>query len=70
MSTSGVGLYKIFFHFEAFVHESIILYSPLPTCIAHTIEILLYGYCAKYYLPPNPPCVCHTPYNVGDCNIL
>jgi len=29
-------LYKIFFHLEAFVHESSIVLLPSPTCIAHT----------------------------------
>jgi len=49
-----LGLYKIFFHIEVFVHESILLVSPPPTCTAHTITILLHGYCAKYDAPPDP----------------
>ena len=33
--TPMFGLYKIFFYFESFVHESTMLSFPLPTCIAH-----------------------------------
>jgi len=65
-----VGIYKIFFHFVAFVHESILLVLPSSTCTAHSIAVLLHGYCAKYDPPPDPPFVCHTPYNIGECNIL
>jgi len=49
-----IGLYKIFFYFEAFVHESIIPFLPPPTCIAHTIALLLHDYCAIYDSPPTP----------------
>jgi len=34
------------------VHESTILSSPAPTCIAHPGAILLRGYWAVYNLPP------------------
>ena len=46
------GIYKVLFYFEAFVHESIILLSPPPTCTARTIAILLHVYCAIYDAPP------------------
>jgi len=36
-----IGLNKILFYIEECVHESIILSWPPPTCIAHTIAILL-----------------------------
>jgi len=50
------GLYKILFYFEAFVHESIILLLPTPTCIARTIAMLFHVYCAIYdATPPTPP---------------
>jgi len=39
-----VGLYKIFVYVEAVVHESTILSSPLPTCIAHPDAVLLHDY--------------------------
>ena len=65
-----VGLYKILFYFEAVVHESIILLLPPPTCIAHTIAILLHDYCAIYDPPSEPSFICHIPYNIGDGNIL
>jgi len=50
------GLYKILFYFEAFVHESIILLLPTPTCIARTIAMIL--------KPPRPTiCMpCTLPY--------
>jgi len=48
----GFGPYKIFFHFKAFVHESILLCFPSPTCIAHTIAILGHGCFAIEYPPP------------------
>jgi len=65
-----IGRYKTFFHLEAFVHKSIILVLPLITCIAHTIAILLHDYCAIYDPPPDPPCISHTPYNIGNDNIV
>jgi len=37
-----------------FVHESILLLSPPPTCIARTIAILLHVYCAINDAPPIP----------------
>jgi len=64
------GLYKILFCFDACVHESIILLSLPPTCTARTIAILLHVYCAIYDAPPDPPCVCHTTYNIGNNNIV
>ena len=65
-----IGLYKMFDCFGAFVHESIILLLLSPTCIAHTIAMLLRDYCVIYDSPPDPPFVCHTPYNIGNGNIV
>jgi len=48
----GVSLYMIFIHYEAVVHESIILLLPPTTCIAHAI--LLHGYCAINDSLPTP----------------
>jgi len=53
-SVAGVGLYQVFFHSEAFVHESIILWSLPPPCIARTIAVLVHVYCAIYDPPPTP----------------
>jgi len=39
---AGLGLYKILFYVEAIVYESIILLLQPPTCIAHTIALLLH----------------------------
>jgi len=47
-----VGRYKVLFHFEAFVHESIIILLHPLTCIARTIAIHLHVYCAIYPPPP------------------
>ena len=41
-----VGLHKILFHFESFLHESIVLSFLLLVYIAHTVAILLYVDCA------------------------
>ena len=49
--THQLGLYKIFFYFKAFVHESIHLLLPSPTCITHTIATLLHDHCAQCYPP-------------------
>ena len=51
---SPLGLYKIFVHFEAVVHESIILSLPSTTCIAHTIAALSHGYRAINDCSPRP----------------
>ena len=54
MNARYVGLHKMWFNCEAFVHESIICVLPPPTCIARTIAILLHVYSAVYDAPPNP----------------
>ena len=41
-----VGLYQIFFAYESFVHESIVLSFFRPACIAHTVATLLHDYWA------------------------
>ena len=64
-----LSLYKILFHFKALLGESIILLLlPLPTQ-----PTLLQYYCttiAQYTPPTDPSFVCHTPYNIGDGNIV
>jgi len=52
------------------VHESITRALPPPTCIARTIAILPHVYCAIYDAPHDLPFVCHTPYNIGNDNIV
>jgi len=61
-----VGLYKIFVYVEAVMHKSLILVLPFPTGIAHNSAIILHVYCATYDPPRPAPCVCHTPYNIGN----
>jgi len=65
-SASPVGLCKIFFYFEAFVHESSIRGLSPHICIARTIAILLHVYCAICDAPFDLPFVCHTPYIIGN----
>ena len=65
-----LGLYKICFYFEAFVHDSTILAFPAPTCIAHPGVIPFHDYWSVYDTPSDLPCVCHTPCNIGDNNIV
>jgi len=69
----SLGLYKIVFHLFLFVQESIIPLSTPPISIAHTTAILLLlrDRCAIYDPPPpDPPFICHTPYNIGNDNIV
>ena len=55
-----LGLYKIFFYFESFVHESIVLSFLPPTCIGHTVAIL-FATLGQHTTPPRPPlCMPHT----------
>jgi len=49
------GVYKIFFYYEAAVHESIIFLSPPPACFPHTFAIRSHAYCAIYATPDPPP---------------
>jgi len=57
-------------YFEAVAHESTILSFPPPTCIAHPGAILLHDYWTVYDSPSDLPCVCYTPYNIGNNNIV
>ena len=41
-----------------------------PACIAHTVAVLLHGCWAVYDPPLDLPLVCHTPYNIGNNNIV
>jgi len=64
------GLYKMFVHVEAVVHESTILSFPLPTCSAHPGALLLHDHHTVYDSPSAIPCVRYTPYNIGKNNIV
>jgi len=50
----NLSLYKILFSFKALLWESIIFTSPLPTCKAYPIAILLHDHWAIYALLPIP----------------
>jgi len=67
---SGLGLCKILFDFYSFVHESVVRSFFRRACIARTVAILLHGYWAVYDPPLDLPLVCHTPYNIGNNNIV
>ena len=54
-----VGLYKIVVHFEAFVHESIILLLPPPTCSFQTTALTIARLWRHIRLPHDPSYVCH-----------
>ena len=45
------------------------LLFPPPICIAHPGAIVLQDYWALYDSPSDFPCVCYTPYNIGNHNI-
>jgi len=61
----------MFFHFKAFVHKLMILLLPNPLiCIAHITAQVSHDYCAKYDPLSDPPFVCHTPFNIGNGNIV
>ena len=49
-----VGLYKIFLFLRGFCTRMQHAEIPPPTCIGHTVALLLYGYCAIYDPPPTP----------------
>jgi len=65
-----VSLYTILFYFKALLWESIILLLPPP-------HLQSLPYCNTIARPlrnirpaTDPPCKCHTPYNIGDGNIV
>ena len=65
-----LGLDKILFHFKALLWESIILVLPRPPAAPTVLQY----YCTTFaqYTPHHhrPPSVCHTPYTIGDGNIV
>ena len=72
-SQACLGLYKILFYFEAYVHASIISLLPPPTRIAHTIALLVHDYYAIYDLTPTR--LVHSIhrtilFNIGHANIV
>jgi len=52
VAASHVSVYKIFFYFESFMHESIVSSFAPPTCIAYTVVIVLHD-CWAIYDPPS-----------------
>ena len=43
-------------------------HPPPPPCISHTVATLMPDYWAVYEPPSDLPCVCYTPYNIGNNN--
>ena len=71
MGRPWFGLHKILIYFNALLWESIILLlPPRPIYKAYPVAILLHDHCAIYAPPPTPLFLCHTPYNIGDGNIV
>jgi len=62
------SLYKILFHFKALLWESTIHLPPPPPTKPTLLQY--YGITIALRPPTDPSCVCHTPYNIGDCNIV
>jgi len=52
---SMFGLYKLFFSFESFEHETNLVSFLPPTWIAHTVAVLLHDYRAVYDPPSTSP---------------
>jgi len=50
--------------------ESQSSFYPPPTCKAYTIAILLHDPCPMCDPLPDPLFVCHTPFNIGNGNIV
>jgi len=69
-SQPRMSLYNILMHFKALLWEAILVFLSPSTCKAYPIAILVHDHCAIYAPPPTPPVVCHTPYNIGDGNIM
>ena len=67
---SGLSLYKMLFHFEALLWQSIILLLRTPP--AKPTLLQYYSTTIAQYTPPptDPFWLCHTPYNIGDDNIV
>jgi len=68
--TPRLSLYKKVFHFKALLWEAIILVLPYP-------HLQRPPYCNTIARPlrnirpaTDPPFVCHTPYYIGDGNIV
>ena len=67
--TPPLVLHKILLYFEAFVHESTILSFPPPHlhCLPWCNSIALLRNILR---PADPSFVCHTPYNIGNGNVV
>jgi len=61
--------YKIIFHVHPCVHESILLLLPPLPPLPHTVHYYITTI-VQNTTPFDPPCVCHTPYNIGNGNSL
>jgi len=65
-----LSLYKRLFYFKDLLWESIIMLLPLP----HLQGLPYCNTIARPLLsirpPTDPPVVCHTPYTIGDDNVV
>jgi len=65
-----LSLYKILFHFKALVWESNTLLLPPPHTQSLPYFNSISGLLRNIRPPTDRPCLCHTPYNIGDGNIV
>jgi len=66
---SQFGLYKILFYFEAFVHESIIIFLPHHLHCPHYCNAIARLLRNIRRPPPTDP-MCHAQYHIGNGNIV
>jgi len=70
MTVRWLRLYKILCRFKVLLWESILLLLPPTTYKAYQVAILLHAHFAIYAPLTEPAFVCHTPYTIGDGNIV
>jgi len=64
------SLYKILFHLNALLWESIILLAPPPHLQSLPYSNTIARPLRNIRPSTDPPYACHTPYNIGDENIV
>jgi len=66
----NLGLYKIFFDLEAFVHESVIFFASTPFVLAHHPTLSSPPRLRNLLFPSEPPVLQDIAYNIGYGNIV
>jgi len=65
-----LGLYKILFYFEAYLHESMILFAKTTFGWALHCPPSSHTLFRNVVFPRDPPLLQYIPYNIGDKNIV